>query len=68
MNLNGIKDAMKQQGISVDRLAEISGLDRAKLYRRFNTNGEKMTVSELKTITAALGLSKDTVVGIFFSE
>ena len=66
MNIRKLECEMKERGVSINDLAKQTGIERSALYRRFKSNGEKMTVEEAKKITKALALESETAVSIFF--
>ena len=55
---------MVEKSISVDRLANEIGINRASLYRKLN-NAEKITIGEARRIASALELTCDEATLIF---
>ena len=67
VNIELLKDKIEDRGISIVKLSEKSGIDRATLYNRFNGKGE-FTASEIVGITDALRLSNIERDSIFLLE
>ena len=64
MNVNKLKGKMVENGINVERLAELIGVDRSSMYRKFN-NFEKITIGEAIKIQSVLNLSGEDATEIF---
>ena len=58
-----IKALRKEKGISVDKLAELIGKDRATVYRYESQDIEKMPTSILEPLARALGTSPAFLMG-----
>lgn len=58
-----IKKLRKEKGISVDKLAEIIGKDRATIYRYESNDIEKMPTSVLEPLATALGTTPAYLMG-----
>ena len=58
-----IKELRKEKGISVDKLAEIIGKDRATIYRYESNDIEKMPTSVLVPLATALGTTPAHLMG-----
>lgn len=67
VNIPLLKATIDDRGITIVKLSEKSGIDRATLYNRFNGKGE-FTASEIVGITEALRLSKGERDSIFLLE
>lgn len=67
VNIELLKSTIVDRGISIVRLSEKSGIDRATLYNRFNGKGE-FTASEIVGITDALRLTNKERDSIFLLE
>ena len=67
VNIELLKDKIEDRGISIVKLSEKSGIDRATLYNRFNGKGE-FTASEIVGITDALRLTRNERDSIFLLE
>jgi len=66
MNTQKLKAKIIEQGMNVEKLAELVEVDRSSMYRKLN-NFEKITIGEAKKIKAALGLSDEEANDIFFA-
>jgi len=64
MNTQKLKAKIIEQGMNVEKLAELVEVDRSSMYRKLN-NFEKITIGEAKKIKAALGLSDEEANDIF---
>ena len=58
-----IKTLRKQKGISVEKLAEIIGKDRATIYRYESMDIESMPTSVLEPLASALGTTPSFLMG-----
>lgn len=67
VDLNKLKKAIDDSGVSMVKLAEKSGIPRETIYNRFNNIGE-FTASEILGITKALRLTPKERESIFFIE
>lgn len=67
VNIPLLKATIDDRGITIVKLSEKSGIDRATLYNRFNGKGE-FTASEIMGITDALRLSNSERDSIFLLE
>ena len=67
VNIELFKDKIDDRGITIVKLSEKSGIDRATLYNRFNGKGE-FTASEIVGITDALRLTNNERDSIFLLE
>ena len=68
VNINKLKGKIVENGLTVAILAEKIGIDRATLYRKLSNNGETMLVKDANAIVAALNLTADEAMAIFFSQ
>ena len=62
-----LKDTIEDRGITIVKLSEKTGIDRATLYNRFNGKGE-FTASEIVSMTDALRLTPKERDSIFLLE
>lgn len=67
MEIEKVKNAIKESGISIVNLSRMSGINRATLYKRLNGVGE-FTVSEIVGLTKAMRLTDEERNEIFFDE
>ena len=68
VNINKLKGKIVERGMSMEALADLTGLSRATLYRKINANGEDFTIREADSIAHALELTYEEVNAIFFSQ
>lgn len=68
VNINKLKGKIVECGLNTSELANLIGIDRATLYRKFNADGESITIKEADLISKELKLSRDEVNAIFFSQ
>lgn len=68
VNIPKLKGKIVESGLTVANLAEKLGIDRATLYRKLSNNGETMLVKDANAIVAALHLTADEAMAIFFSQ
>ncbi|MGE5423619.1 MAG: helix-turn-helix domain-containing protein [Ignavibacteriales bacterium] len=68
VNINKLKGKIVENGTSIEKIAEIMGVDRSTLYRKLGQNGEKITIRDADLIAKVLGLKIDEVNSIFFSQ
>lgn len=68
VNINRLKGKIVECGLNTSELATLIGIDRATLYRKFNADGESITIREADLISKELNLSRDEVNAIFFSQ
>ena len=65
MNINKLKGKITENGLNVETLAGLIGIDRSSLYRKLN-NGEKITIGEAQKMQTALKLTPEEATSIFF--
>ena len=65
MKILKLKGKMVERGMNVEALAANIRMDRATLYRKMNSC-EKITIGEARRIKAALKLSDEEALDIFF--
>lgn len=68
VNVNKLKAKLVEVGMNVEELSEKIGMDRATFYRRLSSNGETFSIKEADSIINELGLTKEEVNAIFFSQ
>lgn len=66
MNINKLKAKIVENGMNVEKLAELIGIDRSSMYRKLN-NFERITIGEANRIKAALDLTDEDANDIFFA-
>lgn len=68
VNINKLRGKIIENGLSVKDLADKLEIDRSTLYRKMNSEGDTMTISDAEKISKILDLSLEEVNSIFFSE
>ena len=68
VNVNKLKAKMVELGTNVDELSEKIGMDRATFYRRLSANGQTFLIKEADAISKELGMTREEVYEIFFSQ
>lgn len=68
VNINKLRGKIIENGLSVKDLADKLEMDRSTLYRKMNSEGDTMTISDAEKISKILDLSLEEVNSIFFSE
>ena len=66
MNVNKLKGKIVENGMSVEELANLIGLDRATLYRKL-ANFEKVTIGDAIKMKQALNLTNEDACDIFLA-
>ena len=67
MKVAKLRDEMYVRRMTVENLCKITGIDRSRMYRRLNSECQKMTLEEAKKITEALQLPHDVAIDIFLA-
>ena len=67
VNVNMLKDAIKNSTHTIDSLSEVIGIDKSTFYRKLERNGATFTVEQANVIKVELGLSALTAQQIFFA-
>lgn len=68
VNVNKLKGKIVENELTIEKLAELMGIDRATLYRKLSSNGESITIREADSICKELGLTGQEANNIFFSQ
>lgn len=68
INVNKLRGKIIEMGLSVKELADNLDMDRSTLYRKMNSEGDTMTISDAVNISRILKLNLDEVNAIFFSD
>lgn len=66
MNIPKLKGKIVENGLNVESLAELIGVDRSSLYRKLN-NAEKITIGEARKMKDALNMSNADAYDIFLA-
>lgn len=67
-NILKLRGKLVENGLTIEQLSKIVGIHKATLYRKFNGNGDNITIKEACIIANALHLTADEVNLIFFSQ
>lgn len=68
VNIELLKAAMKDKGITIDEASEVIGINPATFYRRIGRNGENFTVAEVGKLAEMLEMPNETMQKIFFDK
>lgn len=68
VNINKLRGKIIENGLSVKDLADNLEMDRSTLYRKMNSEGDTMTISDAMKISKVLNLTLEDVNSIFFSD
>lgn len=68
VNIERLKTAFQSRNITIEQAAKSIGVNPATMYRRFNRNGEKFTVSEVERLAELLNMDAKAMQDIFFDE
>ena len=68
VNLNKLKLKIFENGMNVSQLAEKIGVDRSTLYRKFQKNGDSISIKEANLMVKTLHLTVEEANAIFFSN
>ena len=66
MNINRLKGAVYQRGLTLEELASQTGIPRSTIWRNFKANN--MSLVQVKKIKDALRLTNEEVLSIFFEN
>lgn len=67
VNVEILRNKVKEKGMNVEELAKAIAIDRSTLYRKLQKKGEDFSIKEANLIVQKLELSKNEAVEIFFS-
>ena len=68
VNINKLKGKIVENNLSIEKLADVIGVDRSTLYRKINNKGDTITIKEADKIRHALKLSASEAIEIFFGQ
>lgn len=68
VNINKLRGKIIENGLSVKDLADNLEMDRSTLYRKMNSEGDTITISDAMKISKVLNLTLEDVNSIFFSD
>ena len=66
-NMNKLKGRIIESGLTIPKVAEKIGMERATLYRKLENEGRTMLIKDANQIIEALELTPDEAMAIFFS-
>ena len=67
VNINKLKGKIIENGLTVEKIAELIGINKSTLYRKLNNNGNDITIKEAEKIYKTLKLSNEEAISIFFA-
>lgn len=67
VNVNKIRAKMLESDISVEKLAEMIGMNRATMYRKLKEDGKTLSIAEATLIAKILKFSAEDFNTIFFN-
>lgn len=68
VNVNKLKGKIVENGLTVEKLADMIEMERSTLYRKLAKKGETFTIKEANLIAKALKLTVDEANSIFFAS
>ncbi len=68
VNINKLKGKIVEKEMTIGKVADKMGIDRATLYRRMKDKGETFTIGEARAIAEILALTPQEATAIFFSQ
>lgn len=66
MNINKFKGKVVENGLSIEKVARLIGIDKSTLYRKLNAGGNDITIGEMGEMYKILKLTVDEAHDIFF--
>ena len=67
VNVNKLRAKIVEKGLNVERLSELSGINKATIYRRFN-DPDEITIEEADKLVSALEMNADEAMAIFLAQ
>ncbi|MGW8381244.1 helix-turn-helix domain-containing protein [Streptococcus parasuis] len=68
VNVNKLKGKIVEQNLSVEKLAELMGINKSTIYRKIANDGSDFSIDEVNSMIKILNLSADDVISIFFKQ
>lgn len=68
VNLNKLKLKIFENGMNISQLAKKIGVDKSTLYRKFQKNGDSISIKEANLMVKTLNLTVEEANSIFFSQ
>lgn len=66
INVNKLRGKIVENGLNMSTLAIELEIDRSTLYRKVNSEGDKLTIKEANKIVEILNLDSQEAMAIFF--
>lgn len=66
VNVNKLRGKIVENGLNMSTLAIKLEIDRSTLYRKINSEGDKLTIKEANKIVKILNLDSKEAMAIFF--
>ncbi len=68
VNVNKLRGKIVENGLNMSTLAIKLEIDRSTLYRKINSEGDKLTIKEANEIVEILNLDSKEAMTIFFGH
>ncbi|MCI7693550.1 helix-turn-helix domain-containing protein [Veillonella caviae] len=68
VNILKLKGKLIENGMTIKDLAKVINVNESTVYRKFNNNGDTITIKEAELISVALKLNRDEINSIFFVD
>ena len=68
VNINKLRDAIKNSTHTISSLSNAIGMDESTFYRKLNKNGSTFTIEQADAITRELKLDASIAQSIFFAK
>lgn len=68
VNVNKLRGKIVENGLNMSTLAIKLEIDRSTLYRKINSEGDKLTIKEANKIVEILNLDSEEAMAIFFGH
>lgn len=68
VNVNKLKGKIVENGLTINEVADMIGIDRSTLYRKIGNNCDTLSIKEANKIVEVLKLTCEEAVSIFFAS
>lgn len=68
VNILKLKGKLVENNMTIKELAKVINVNESTVYRKFNNNGDTLTIKEAELISVALKLNRDEINSIFFVD
>ena len=68
INVNKLRGKIVENGLNMSTIAIELEIDRSTLYRKVNSEGDKLTIKEANKIVEILNLDPQEAMAIFFGH